>query len=216
MEATPPPAAPPPAAPPPAAPQPAALEDDVRDGGDAIDTFSSYIPASLPECVVKLLHKQRSSRRNDDDDDTTNLTINGEDSSNGVIEIFDTDDDTTRPFHENDNVDSADSTTTNNDIVPHNLPLFNEDFPSHTSPAVESALLSSVSPPCPSNASADIILPLVATKKLSPLQAEGAALAIAKFHRVYNSSSSTAAVAAASHHQQQQQQQQQQRAGFFM
>ena len=216
MEATPPPAAPPPAAHPPAAPQPAALEDDVRDGGDAIDTFSSYIPASLPECVVKLLHKQRSSRRNDDDDDdTTNLTINGEDSSNGVIEIFDTDDDTTRPFHENDNVDSADSTTTNNDIVPHNLPLFNEDFPSHTSPAVESALLSSVSPPCPSNASADIILPLVATKKLSPLQAEGAALAIAKFHRVYNSSSSTAAVAAASHHQQQQQQQQQ-RAGFFI
>ena len=37
-----------------------------------------------------------------------------------MIEIFDTDDDTTRPFHENDNVDSADSTTTNNDNVPHN------------------------------------------------------------------------------------------------
>jgi hypothetical protein len=181
---------PPPAAPPPAASsQPAtALEDDARDGGDAIDTFSSYIPASLPECVVKLLlHKQRGSRRNDDDTTTNSTSINEEDSSsnNGVIEILDTDDDTTRPFVEND--DSTNSTKL----------LFNDDFLSHTSPAVESALLSSASPPCPPNDSATIILPLVANNQLSPLQAEGAALAIAKFHRVYTNSSSSSTTNAA-------------------
>ncbi|KAL3827622.1 hypothetical protein ACHAXA_000495 [Cyclostephanos tholiformis] len=58
--------------------------------------------------------------------------------------------------------------------------------PSHTSPAVESALLSSSYPPPPHDMSCDVVLSLVENGRLSPLQAEGVTLAISKFHRVYN------------------------------
>ena len=58
---------------------------------------------------------------------------------------------------------------------------------SHTSPSVESALLSSVSAPPVSNDAASTLLPLVREGKLSPLQAEGVTLAIQRFNRVFTS-----------------------------
>ncbi|KAL7532804.1 hypothetical protein ACHAXR_004855, partial [Thalassiosira sp. AJA248-18] len=61
---------------------------------------------------------------------------------------------------------------------------------SHTSPAVESALLSSVSAPSVPDAAASTILPLVREGKLSPLQAEGVTLAINRFNRVFTSKGS--------------------------
>jgi hypothetical protein len=56
---------------------------------------------------------------------------------------------------------------------------------SHTSPAVESALLSSVSAPTPHDSSADVVLSLVKDGKLSLLQAEGVCLAVGRFGRVF-------------------------------
>eukprot|EP00985_Skeletonema_marinoi_P016063 scaffold8533_cov126-Skeletonema_marinoi.AAC.1 len=88
-------------------------------------------------------------------------------------------------------------------------------IPSHTSPACESALLSSVSA-CnfSSNGSdgalqdeaASTILPLVVEGKLSPLQAEGVALATTRFNRVFTSNSAGSL----------QQKGAVQRAGFFL
>ena len=79
--------------------------------------------------------------------------------------------------------------------------------PSHTSPAVESALLSSVAaPPVPDEA-ARTIMELVKDGQLSPLQAEGVALAINRFRRVFTGTGTgTSTVGAATGT----------RAGFFL
>ena len=61
---------------------------------------------------------------------------------------------------------------------------------SHTSPAVESALLSSVSAPLVPNEACETILPLLKEGKLSPLQAEGVSLAVSRFNRVFVSKGS--------------------------
>lgn len=117
------------------------------------------------------------------------------DDGGGVIEIMDTDDDDSRLNFDDcgkssSSVVAAASTAAQTedgiDVI-ERRPLDDDPppFPSHTSPAVESALLSSASAPPPPDASADVVLSLVESGKLSPLQAEGATLAISKFHRVY-------------------------------
>ncbi|KAL7555157.1 hypothetical protein ACHAWF_018815 [Thalassiosira exigua] len=143
------------------APSASASEDAARDGGDAIDTFSSYVPAALPPCVVAALRARASGGAASKPGD-------------GVIEILDDDADDAR-------------TGTNNDGDDANATSPGSAVPCHTSPAVESALLSSVSaPPAPDEAAASILKP-VREGKLSPLQAEGAALAVRRFNRVYTS-----------------------------
>ena len=80
----------------------------------------------------------------------------------------------------NDNSDTTTTSSTSNHTI-----FTTNQISSHTSPAVESALLSSVSaPPVPDSAAATV-LPLVMDGKLSPLQAEGVCLAINRFSRVF-------------------------------
>ena len=116
----------------------------------------------------------------------TNTTRNDYDGE--VIEIMDTDDDDTHCFE----IAEGPSLAAKKDGA-KSTPLIGNVVPCHTSPAVESALLSSASAPPPSDESADVVLPLVANDKLSPLQAEGVTLAISKFHRVHRTSSSDTA-----------------------
>ena len=42
----------------------AVAEDAIRDGGNAIDTFSSYVPTALPHCVLKALFDAHHSTKN--------------------------------------------------------------------------------------------------------------------------------------------------------
>ena len=204
----------------PPAPPPPPAEDAVQDGGDAIDTFSSYVPTALPPCIVQLLHERaaaKTKRTNDvvdlyEDEDEEKK----EDDANSIIEILDTDNEDSRLGMEDitntalkqlqsgegvimDKKLPPSSTTTttnnNNDIdtdneesiaksTTHSL-FTSGKISSHTSPAVESALLSSVSAPSVPDESATTILPLLRDGKLSPLQAEGVSLAISRFNRVF-------------------------------
>mmetsp|Transcript_8224 Transcript_8224/g.15023 ORF Transcript_8224/g.15023 Transcript_8224/m.15023 type:complete len:345 (+) Transcript_8224:181-1215(+) len=239
-----------------AAPQGATrtAEDAVQDGGDAIDTFSSYVPTALPPCIVGMLRERAmiavASKGGNDTSAvvTTEVSVtkkstelsgtgSSEDvidllddsctfsselatskrndhvnsgSNNDVIEILDTDNEDSRMEMENNttkttttlcdekmsngNVNDASPTISNNDNDDnkYNNPTTSSLFTSgaiqsHTSPAVESALLSSVSAPPVPNDAASTILPLVKEGKLSPLQAEGVTLAIQRFGRVFTS-----------------------------
>ena len=208
----------------PPAPPPPPAEDAVQDGGDAIDTFSSYVPTALPPCIVQLLHERAAAKtksHNSSHNDVVDLSNEGEekkeDDANSIIEILDTDNDDSRLGMEDitnttlkqlqsgegvimDKKLPPSSTTTttsnnNNDIdtdneesiaksTTHSL-FTSGKISSHTSPAVESALLSSVSAPSVPDESATTILPLLRDGKLSPLQAEGVSLAISRFNRVF-------------------------------
>ena len=208
----------------PPAPPPPPAEDAVQDGGDAIDTFSSYVPTALPPCIVQLLHERAAAKtksHNSSHNDVVDLSNEGEekkeDDANSIIEILDTDNEDSRLGMEDitnttlkqlqsgegvimDKKLPPSSTTTttsnnNNDIdtdneesiaksTTHSL-FTSGKISSHTSPAVESALLSSVSAPCVPDESATTILPLLRDGKLSPLQAEGVSLAISRFNRVF-------------------------------
>ena len=182
----------------------------MRDGaGDAIDTFSAYVPTSLPHRIVELLRRLHRRRPEEGGGGSTvgtgpeaaaagsgcgggggggaavarsnDPSLEAGDDGGGVIEILDTDDDDSRLNFDDDGriedgIDDVGRRPLGDDPPP---------IPSHTSPAVESALLSSASAPPPPDASADVVLSLVESGKLSPLQAEGATLAISKFHRVY-------------------------------
>ena len=245
-----------------AAPAPPA-EDAVQDGGDAIDTFSSYVPTALPPCIAQALRDRErfgaqdvaaaaacasvggnssagsttgSTTKESEvinllDNDDSNLPEAAASSSSislhvgaaastaraasaatdddSVIEILDTDNEDSRlgmasSPHDantidvdipngsnnasNDNDVSSISSTNDNIVATNaNASLFHptSGIPSHTSPAVESALLSSVSAPPVPNEAAATVLELVLSGKLSPLQAEGVTLAINRFNRVF-------------------------------
>ena len=192
--------------------QPIAIaEDAIQDGGNAIDTFSSYIPTALPRCVVKALfdaHQQpnnKSAPRKDVEDG--DKIIKHE--QNDVIEILDSDDEC--------EMNSKAAATSSLSTSDYSSQLFTNNalIQSHTSPACESALLSSVSACNFSSDGSDgalqdeaasTILPLVVEGKLSPLQAEGVALATTRFNRVFTSNTAGSV----------QQSGAVQRAGFFL
>ena len=174
-------------------------EDAVQDGGDAIDTFSSYIPTALPRCIVEVLRDQANGahehvQTNASDakpaatvpeiielsDSEDELEIVADSSNNNFIKSDATNESSTTHQTNND----SDTTNDPTESIAHTKDIFNK-LQSHTSPAVESALLSSVSAPPVSNSSADVVLPLVKQGKLSPLQAEGVCLAVERFRRVF-------------------------------
>ena len=87
----------------PPAPPPPPAEDAVQDGGDAIDTFSSYVPTALPPCIVQLLHERAAAKtksHNSSHNDVVDLSNEGEekkeDDANSIIEILDTDNEDSR------------------------------------------------------------------------------------------------------------------------
>lgn len=163
-------------------------EDSVQDGGDAIDTFSSYIPTALPQCIVDMLLSEKKSGIVTSNKDVATSQ------AQEIIELSDTEDDGSvleiivhdnKPTNKSANRDDS---TTKIDDASHekeNKSSLNALVQSHTSPAVESALLSSVSAPPVPNSAAEVILPLVQEGKLSPLQAEGVCLAVNRFRRVF-------------------------------
>ena len=198
------------------APPPPPKEDEVQDSGDAINTFASYIPTGLPPSVIKIL-QERAQACNNISNDTTSTTFGGnsnlvdlsmdnkkDNDDNSIIEILDTDNEDSRMGME-DITNIADTKTNvldqkqlSSDTKPSNKECNNIAYElftsgkiqSHTSPAVESALLSSVSAPLVPNEACETILPLLKEGKLSPLQAEGVSLAVSRFNRVFVSKGS--------------------------
>ncbi|KAL7444868.1 hypothetical protein ACHAXM_009693 [Skeletonema potamos] len=188
-------------------------EDAVQDGGNAIDTFSSYVPTALPHCVLKALY---DAHRHSDEKSTQHSIKEDkqQQQQEDVIVLLDSDDeceqnDTNKKEYPTSSLSTADYLsqlfTKNNALIQ-----------SHTSPACEAALLASVSA-CNfssegsdgalSDESASTILPLVVEGKLSPLQAEGVALATTRFNRVFTSKNGESVL---------QQSGAVQRAGFFL
>jgi len=170
-------------------------EDAVQDGGNAIDTFSSYVPTALPHCVVKALfdanqHLDKKSTQQPVDVDKKSTQ---QQPNNDVIDLLDSSDDECEQNVAKQEASSSSSMSTSD----YSSKLFTKNLiQSHTSPACESALLSSVSARNFSSdgsdgalpdESASTILPLVVEGKLSPLQAEGVALATTRFNRVFTS-----------------------------
>ena len=180
----------------PAAPPPA--EDSVQDGGDAIDTFSSYVPTALPQCIVDVLLSGKSCIDTISNKDVTTTASQAQE----IIELSDTEDDSSvleiiahdvnDPTKKSANNSHDATTKTTYDTISYEqeteISPLNTIVQSHTSPAVESALLSSVSAPPVPNAAAEVVLPLVQEGKLSPLQAEGVCLAVNRFRRVFTAS----------------------------
>jgi len=169
-------------------------EDSVQDGGNAIDTFSSYVPTALPQCIVDVLREKRfqADAQNNSvaSSDTTHNNVAAPNPQQEVIELLDSDDEL-EIIEINQNEVETDTqqtntsgTTTSNSVAECTKSIFTT-LHSHTSPAVESALLSSVSAPPVPNAAADVILPLVKEEKLSALQAEGVCLSVNRFRRVF-------------------------------
>jgi hypothetical protein len=177
------------------APPPIA-EDAVQDGGDAIDTFSSYIPTALPRCIVEYL-KAKANNGGDIPETTVDTndaasTLSAAAAGQEVIELSE---DELEILQEPNIIQRSDVsiqsqpqqyTTTANEMKE----LFTTTttttiLQSHTSPSVESALLSSVSAPPAHDSAADVALPLVKEGKLSLLQAEGVCLAVGRFNRVF-------------------------------
>jgi len=232
-------------------------EDAVQDGGDAIDTFSSYIPTALPPCIVQLLKDKAAASTKAMTTGTSGSTVvdatdvagvGASIQNNEVIELLDSEDEdattndndngSTVPItksaaalssdteanaaKENNGRDSetlgsrcgdsviktiaidADASSSSSDSDANKSNNANDDnttndndnsnlffcSSSHTSPSVESALLSSVSSPTVPDEAAKVIYPLVQQDKLSPLQAEGVLLAIHRFQRVFRSGGS--------------------------
>lgn len=184
-------------------------EDAANDGGDTIDTFSSYVPMGLQPCIVQLLKDKAAALARTKVSTKANKAAavveeegvesnQGNDSivqNNKVIEILDLD-------NEDDEVNygikyiasSTSMITAHNKETESTLLDANSDndnqndnivVSSHTLPSVKSALLSSVSSPIVPDEAATIIYPLVQSDKLSPLQAEGALLAIHRFQRMF-------------------------------
>ena len=196
-------------------PPPPPKEDEVPDSGDAINTFASYIPTGLPPSVIKILQERAQASNNSNDTASTTFSGNSnlvdlsmdnkkDDDTNSIIEILDTDNEDSRMGME-DITNIADAKTNGLDqkqpsssdtkpnskecTIAHEL-FTSGKIQSHTSPAVESALLSSVSAPLVPNEACETILPLLKEGKLSPLQAEGVSLAVSRFNRVFVSKGS--------------------------
>ena len=187
----------------------AVAEDAVQDGGNAIDTFSSYIPSALPRCVLKALFEANQKLG-----DTTDVSKQSAQKQNDVIELLDSDSDDECETNDTKPAPPAKSLSNSE----YSSQLFNGNnalIESHTSTAVESALLSSVSA-CNFSSdgsygalqdeAASTILPLVIEGKLSPLQAEAVALATTRFNRVFTSDKAGSSQQSGSAH----------RAGFFL
>lgn len=173
--------------------QAAIAEDAVQDGGNAIDTFSSYVPTALPHCVVKALydaHQQTDKKPTQQPVDVDKKSTQ----QNDVIDLLDSSDE---ECEESTTKQEASSSSSSLSTSEYSSQLFTKNLiQSHTSPACESALLSSVSARNFSSDGSDgalpdeaasTILPLVLEGKLSPLQAEGVALATTRFNRVFTS-----------------------------
>ena len=185
-------------------------EDAVQDGGNAIDTFSSYIPSALPRSVLKALFDAHHHSETKSSTQRHVQQQQQQQPQQDVIEILDSDDE---ECEQNDTKQEA--PTSSLSTAEYSSQLFitkNALIQSHTSPACESALLSSVSASNFSSNDSDgalndeaasTILSLVVEGKLSPLQAEGVALATTRFNRVFTSNKGSAAGG-------------QQRAGFFL
>jgi hypothetical protein len=146
-------------------------EDQVGDGGESIATFANYRPATLPSTVADILNGKPDSFA------TNNTTPQPE-----IIDLID--DDETQPNTNSDDNDMPVETDENTDTIEQ--PQLRLSCPSHTSLACESALLSSVRAPLVSNQAAECLLEVARNKALSPLQLEGALLAIQRHCRFFS------------------------------
>ncbi len=152
---------------------PQVTEDAAGEGGDAIATFSNYIaPLWAQHCG--------NDNGNDNDsgngDVTTGSMKSSEKTQNTVIKI---------DFSDNDDKQPASSINTEQ----QKQPSASQSILSHSSPACESGLLASVSAPKPKEECLTIIRQLAKEGKLSPLQVEGAGLAIQRHCRLFQCSS---------------------------
>ena len=171
-------------------------EDAAGDGGETIDTFSSYLlpQHSLPHCILKALvdsataEKSSTSDANSKDSSTKTFSSSSKESSRQeIIEI----DDSNSSFSDEKPAAAAPKLASNvinlvnddDDNQDYNTAVLSK-IPSHTSPACESALLSSVSAPRAHEQAGETLLELAKTGALSPLQLEGATLAIARHNRL--------------------------------
>jgi hypothetical protein len=180
------------------APPATSTEDAANDSGEAIATFSGYVPTALPPCLIPALSGANDetitvpfSRSNP----SSPLVQQQDDTcSNVVIDLVESSCDSFAVEKEDGESAAA-------------LEFKSLGIPSHTSPACESALLASVSAPRASNESCACLLPLARSRALSPLQLEGVSLAITRHNRLlyYHNPSEPAGRAAATI-----------RAGFFM
>ena len=189
-----------------------ALEERQREKEEQNLTAASASASASNLASAATLSSNSASNDINDQQGKSSTSKADDDSDDSVIEILDTEDEDSRmgakgegdgdggPKSASANGDSdidANINADTNSNVPaeDNEPSDREQHmsstrlyssvPSHTSPAVESALLSSVAaPPVPDEA-ARTIMELVKDGQLSPLQAEGVALAINRFRRVF-------------------------------
>lgn len=106
------------------------------------------------------------------------------DSSKGKIIILDDSDDEEKKDDIDGNMDVKQSATTNKDEVIGESNSADEIESGHTTPAVESGLLASVSSPEPSKECMKIVKKLAEDGLLSPLQLEGSSLAIQRHCKI--------------------------------
>lgn len=153
-------------------------EDEAGEGGEAVATFSNYVPpawaTNLQFAVSAPSDTSAHEKNTDSKDDVIAIDCDSDDE----IEI----------------VEEVKIKTTNTDdaniAIAATPPTFTCDHnkekqkQSHSSPACESGLLASVSAPEPNKECLSVIAQLVQEGKLSPLQAEGAGLAIQRHCRL--------------------------------
>jgi hypothetical protein len=163
------------------APPAASTEDAANDTGEAIATFSGYVPTALPPCLIPALsggNDETAVPLSQSNQSTSVLQPQDDPSSAVVIDLVES---------------SCDSFIVERDVGGDSaaaLDFKSLGIPSHTSPACESALLASVSAPRASNESCACLMPLARSRALSPLQLEGVSLAITRHNRLlYNSPS---------------------------
>mmetsp|Transcript_31465 Transcript_31465/g.46405 ORF Transcript_31465/g.46405 Transcript_31465/m.46405 type:complete len:1291 (+) Transcript_31465:79-3951(+) len=163
---------------------PPQAEDAVGDGGEAVATFSAYIP---PKWAADLQLPRAVSDTSGACSPTVarNGMVPAAKSPPGentdVICIDCSDDDEELEIVSSKEISST-IPSTNDDPKNMTVPLSNKL--SHSSPACESGLLASVSAPEPSKECLRVISELVQQGKLSPLQAEGSGLAIQRHCRL--------------------------------
>ena len=168
------------------------VEDAAGEGGDAIATFSNYVAPqwALQQCIVV----PEVNNYNDTATSTTSTSVNlyqVQKKHRGnkeviLIDLSDDEEDTNDHDTNVKNNDNSASTSPKNNPQQQNNNNGIKRIPSHSSPACESGLLASVSAPQPKQDSLTIIRQLAQQEKLSPLQVEGAGLAIQRHCRIFN------------------------------
>lgn len=149
-------------------------EDAANESGAAIDTFSGYVPQALPlELIEKWAHSKPNSYSSQQK--SQDVVVSTSKQEPEVIEILDESsrDESVAAITERGVAKDGSSTTPT-------LTFSDLGLPSHSSPACESALLASISPPKPSSESVEMI----ADAALSPLQFEGVCCAIQRHQRI--------------------------------